>query len=79
MFPLVRHPSEGMLRLIGFPITFSETPNTLRHLPPRLGQHTRELLAEIGFSEAEINDMRARKAALMDATRRALTCQGWHR
>ncbi|MEM5277558.1 CoA transferase [Cupriavidus taiwanensis] len=66
MFPLVRHPSEGMLRLIGFPITFSATPNTLRQLPPRLGQHTRELLAEIGFSQAEIDGMHARKAALCD-------------
>jgi len=64
MFPLVRHPSEGLLRLIGFPITFSETPNTVRHLPPRLGQHTRELLAEIGFVQSEIDGMHASKAAL---------------
>src|SRR5262249_1254157 len=49
MFPLVEHPTEGTLRLIGFPINYSETPSKLFRLPPRLGEHSREILAELGF------------------------------
>jgi crotonobetainyl-CoA:carnitine CoA-transferase CaiB-like acyl-CoA transferase len=55
MFPIVQHPTEGALRLIGFPVAFSESPDTLRHLPPRLGQHTRELLAELGYSNTDLD------------------------
>ena len=54
MFPVVDHPTEGPLRLIGFPIEFTETPNQLYRLPPNLGQHSREVLAELGYSEAEL-------------------------
>ncbi len=54
MFPVVQHPTEGPLRLIGFPIELSDTPNQLRRLPPRLGQHSREVLLELGYSDAEL-------------------------
>lgn len=59
MFPLVAHPSEGTLRLIGFPIQFSETPNRRYRLPPRLGQHSREILAELGYADGELETMQA--------------------
>jgi crotonobetainyl-CoA:carnitine CoA-transferase CaiB-like acyl-CoA transferase len=59
MFPLVEHPSEGTLRLIGFPISFSETPQSLRHLPPTLGEHSREILEELGYTPAQISDLQA--------------------
>ena len=62
MFPLVEHPSEGTLRLIGFPISFSETPNRLRRLPPNLGQHSREILAELGFTADELDRMEKDRA-----------------
>ena len=61
MFPIVDHPSEGQLRLIGFPIGFSETPNQLYRLPPNLGQHTREVLAELGFADAELDRMQEQR------------------
>ena len=54
MFPVVQHPTEGPLRLIGFPIELTDTPNQLRRLPPRLGQHSREVLLELGYSDAEL-------------------------
>ena len=37
----------------GDPIKFSRSSSNLRHKPPRYGQHSREILAEAGFSEAE--------------------------
>jgi crotonobetainyl-CoA:carnitine CoA-transferase CaiB-like acyl-CoA transferase len=57
MFRLVVHPVAGKLRLLGFPVTFSETPCTLRRLPPTLGEHTAEVLAEIGMSAADIDKL----------------------
>jgi crotonobetainyl-CoA:carnitine CoA-transferase CaiB-like acyl-CoA transferase len=64
MFPLVEHPNEGSLRLIGFPIGFSETPNTLRYLPPRLGQHTRELLEQLGYVPRDIERMEEQRSVV---------------
>lgn len=57
MFPCVEHPDEGTLRLIGFPVRYSLTPNRLRRLPPRVGQHTRELLQELGYPDEQIDAM----------------------
>ena len=51
---LLEHETEGMLRLPSNPIEMSMTPPSIRRLPPRLGQHTSEVLAEFGFSVAEI-------------------------
>ncbi len=42
----IEHPSEGWLRLPGNPIEMSATPPSIRRLPPRLGEHTAEVLAE---------------------------------
>ncbi|MBT5191404.1 MAG: CoA transferase [Rhodospirillaceae bacterium] len=54
------HPTEGKLRMTDPPIRFSKTPSTIRSLPPLLGEQSKELLAEAGFSETEIQ-------ALLDA------------
>jgi crotonobetainyl-CoA:carnitine CoA-transferase CaiB-like acyl-CoA transferase len=57
---LAEHPTEGALRLPGIPTTFSATPGSIRRLPPRLGEHSREILGEAGFSDEEIGDLVAR-------------------
>ena len=41
-------------RGLGTPIKLSRTPGGSRRRPPRYGQHSAEVLAERGFSEAEI-------------------------
>jgi crotonobetainyl-CoA:carnitine CoA-transferase CaiB-like acyl-CoA transferase len=54
----VEHPSGGELRVVGMPVRFSETPGTIRIGPPAVGQHTDEVLAEIGYGEEDIRTLR---------------------
>ena len=61
MFALQQHPSEGTIRLIGFPISFSESPCRLYRLPPKLGEHSRQILAEIGYSADELDRLESAK------------------
>ena len=50
----VDHPSEGRLRMPEPPVRFGASPSSIRRLPPRLGEHSAEVLAEIGYSTEEI-------------------------
>ncbi|TMS58264.1 CoA transferase [Imbroritus primus] len=54
MFFPQTHPSEGTLTQIRPPVTFGKTPNEINRLAPRLGEHSREVLAAAGLSESEI-------------------------
>jgi crotonobetainyl-CoA:carnitine CoA-transferase CaiB-like acyl-CoA transferase len=51
---MVDHPTEGPLRLPGLPATYGKTPGAIRRLPPRLGEHSEEILRETGFAPAEV-------------------------
>ena len=44
------------------PARFSESPAAIRRLPPLLGEHTREILAEVGYSDAEVEALLGAKA-----------------
>jgi crotonobetainyl-CoA:carnitine CoA-transferase CaiB-like acyl-CoA transferase len=50
----VDHPRAGRTKALGLPIKFSETPGEITRAAPLLGQHTREVLAGLGYSAAEI-------------------------
>jgi crotonobetainyl-CoA:carnitine CoA-transferase CaiB-like acyl-CoA transferase len=63
MFPEFDHPSVGKVRHLGYPIKFSDTPATFRNFAPTMGQHTEEILGELGYSEQQIEDLRNSGAA----------------
>jgi crotonobetainyl-CoA:carnitine CoA-transferase CaiB-like acyl-CoA transferase len=50
----VEHPRAGTTRALGFPVKFSETPASVTRAAPLLGQHTREILASLGYAAAQI-------------------------
>ncbi|HYM33227.1 MAG TPA: CoA transferase [Candidatus Cybelea sp.] len=61
------HPTEGRYKTIGSPARFLSTPAELRRHAPRQGEHTAEILAEAGMSEADI-DVLIRSGAARSAT-----------
>ena len=58
------HPlaGKGTVDLIGNPIKLSATPVAYRRPPPTLGQHTEEVLRELGLGDADIAALRAEGA-----------------
>jgi formyl-CoA transferase len=55
------HPTAGKVRFPGFPYKLSETPAQVRLPPPRLGEHTQEVLVDLlGHSPEAVADFRAR-------------------
>jgi crotonobetainyl-CoA:carnitine CoA-transferase CaiB-like acyl-CoA transferase len=53
------HPVAGRYRQIAPPARLSRSPAQVRRHAPLIGQHTREVLAEIGLSECEIEQLTA--------------------
>lgn len=66
-FPEFDHPSEGRIRLMKPPYSLSKTQPDIRRLPPRFGEHTAEVLRELGYDEAQVAAMLDAGAAIAEA------------
>jgi glutaryl-CoA transferase len=58
----VEHPTLGRIRALGSPIKMSATPPDVRRRAPRLGEHTGEVLRELGLSDDEIATLKRERA-----------------
>jgi crotonobetainyl-CoA:carnitine CoA-transferase CaiB-like acyl-CoA transferase len=59
MIAQIEHPEAGTIRMAGLPVKFSETPGAIKSAPPLLGQHSRAVLEQAGFSSDQIAAMLA--------------------
>ncbi len=57
----IEHPAFGVLRQVGIPIEFGSTPGAVRTAPPLLGEHSDEVLIELGIGPEELDRLRAQK------------------
>jgi crotonobetainyl-CoA:carnitine CoA-transferase CaiB-like acyl-CoA transferase len=55
----VEHPALGVLRQVGIPLRFGSTPGSIRTAPPLLGEHTDEILGELGYAAIDIQALRS--------------------
>ncbi len=60
----VDHATLGSVKTLGLPVKFSDTPGGVRRGAPLLGQHTREVLSEQGFTSEEIDGLIAEGAVV---------------
>jgi crotonobetainyl-CoA:carnitine CoA-transferase CaiB-like acyl-CoA transferase len=58
----VTHPVVGGMRMLGVPINFSKMPNRTQRAAPTLGEHTEEILHSLGYSAAQIAQLKRSKA-----------------
>ncbi|MDE2776362.1 MAG: CaiB/BaiF CoA-transferase family protein [Chloroflexota bacterium] len=58
----LEHPALGLIKSLATPIHLADSPLVYRRHPPRLGEHSDEVAAELGYSPAEITQLRAQGA-----------------
>ncbi|MCB0292102.1 MAG: CoA transferase, partial [Calditrichaeota bacterium] len=56
----LEHPLLGTIRSLGSPMKLSGTPVSYRLPPPLLGEHTGEILQELGYDENAVAELRGR-------------------
>jgi crotonobetainyl-CoA:carnitine CoA-transferase CaiB-like acyl-CoA transferase len=61
VYEFQEHPQWGKVQLQGINAEFSETPGKVQRPAPMLGEHTAEVLLEIGYTKEQIEDFKAKK------------------
>ncbi len=56
----IDHPSAGRITIPGLPVKCSGTPGSIRRPPPRLGEHTAEVLTDLGVTADDVSRLRSR-------------------
>jgi succinate---hydroxymethylglutarate CoA-transferase len=57
MVVTIDHPTCGPIKLLNSPVKFSGTQPEIRTAPPTLGEHSREIMTDLGFSESEVEEL----------------------
>ena len=60
----IDHPDAGAVKLMAHPVRYDGKAPPVRRLPPRPGEHTREVLGEAGYSDQEIDALVSEGAAI---------------
>jgi crotonobetainyl-CoA:carnitine CoA-transferase CaiB-like acyl-CoA transferase len=60
MTQVVDHPRLGPISQVGLPYKLSETPASIRTAPPLLGEHSEQILADLGYDPASIDELRTK-------------------
>jgi len=63
-FHEIDHPMAGPMRLVNTPVKFCQNPASVRDPAPEVGQHTEEILLEMGYSWEDIVDLKDKGAIL---------------
>jgi len=58
------YPVHSTIKEVASPVQLSKTPSTIRRSAPELGQHTEEILLELGYSRDDIESFKESKAIL---------------
>ena len=66
MFHRMEHPTEGSTVIVRSSVNFEKTPSSIRRHAPRFGEQSREVLAELGYAEAELDAMEESGALIAD-------------
>jgi crotonobetainyl-CoA:carnitine CoA-transferase CaiB-like acyl-CoA transferase len=54
----LEHPDAGRIRVLGNPVKMSASPPEMRKAAPHLGEDTHAILAELGYGDAELTELR---------------------
>jgi crotonobetainyl-CoA:carnitine CoA-transferase CaiB-like acyl-CoA transferase len=63
-FSEVDYPGQGKIKLVTTPVDFKQNPASIRSPAPELGQHTEEILLELGYDWPEIGQLKENKVIL---------------